>query len=322
MAPEIFWGLPVVLYLFLAGLGAGALTVSSSAFLRGGGGETGMHFDIARYGAFLAPIPVMVGCGLLVFELGSFHVGDWFKWLNLYKTINLSPMSIGTWLLTFFIVTSLAYAYTFLPKPPVLGEKAVRWRRPIAWLNVPLGIGVAVYTGVLLGAMPSRPFWNSPVLALLFLLSSLSTGVALILLARAILGPGGEKSDATRGSDYHTSGYILTTSDLLLLGIELLIVFLFIMFAYLAVGDVRHAITVILSGGDLATLFWLGFVVIGLLVPAAIELYYVVPRLLFHREYAPPRGVEMAVSVGVLIGGFLLRYVVVIAGQITGPVGV
>lgn len=322
MAPEIFWGLPVILYLFLAGLGAGALTVSSSVLLRGGGGESGVHFDIARYGAFVAPLPVIVGCGLLVFELGSFHVGDWFKWLNLYKTINLSPMSIGTWLLTFFIIASVAYAYTFIPKPPVLGDLATRLRRPIAWICVPLGIGVAVYTGVLLGAMPSRPFWNSPVLALLFLLSSLSTGVALILLARAILNPRTEKSATAHAPNYHASGYILTSSDLILLGIELVIVFLFIMFAYLTVGDVRHAITVILAGGDLATLFWLGFVVIGLLVPAAIELYYVFPRLLYHREYAPPRGAEITVSVVVLIGGFLLRYVVVIAGQITGPVGV
>jgi formate-dependent nitrite reductase membrane component NrfD len=189
-------------------------------------------------------------------------------------------------------------------------------------LSIPLGIGVAVYTGVLLGAMPSRPFWNSPVLALLFLLSSLSTGVALILLARAILTPRAEKSGTADTPQYHASGYILTASDLLLLGIELVIVFLFIMFAYLAVGDVRHAIEVILAGGNLATLFWLGFVGVGLLAPAAVELYYIVPRLLFHREFAPPRGVEIAVSAVVLVGGFMLRYVVVIAGQITGPVGV
>jgi formate-dependent nitrite reductase membrane component NrfD len=69
-------------------------------------------------------------------------------------------------------------------------------------------------------------------------------------------------------------------------------------------------------------LFWLGFVGVGLLAPAAVELYYIVPRLLFHREFAPPRGVEIAVSAVVLVGGFMLRYVVVIAGQITGPVGV
>jgi formate-dependent nitrite reductase membrane component NrfD len=166
MTQELNWGLPVISYLFLAGMGAGALTVSSSVLLRGGGGPRGTHLDIARYGALLAPIPVIVGCGLLIFELGSFHAGNWFRWLNLYKVINLSPMSIGTWLLTFFIVVSLVYAYTFIPKAPGLGEARLALRRRIAWINVPLGIGVAVYTGVLLGAMPSRPFWNASVLGL------------------------------------------------------------------------------------------------------------------------------------------------------------
>jgi formate-dependent nitrite reductase membrane component NrfD len=52
MTQELNWGLPVISYLFLAGMGAGALTVSSSVLLRGGGGPNGIHLDIARYGAW------------------------------------------------------------------------------------------------------------------------------------------------------------------------------------------------------------------------------------------------------------------------------
>ncbi len=123
MGHELNWGLPVISYLVLAGLGAGALTVSASVFLRGGGGGFGNgHFAVARYGALIAPLPVMIGCGLLVLELGSFQTGHWFKWLNLYRTITLSPMSIGTWLLTVFIGISLVYAYTFLPKDASAGD--------------------------------------------------------------------------------------------------------------------------------------------------------------------------------------------------------
>ena len=77
MTEGLEWGIPVIGYLFLAGVGAGALTVSSSVLLRGGGGEFGgRHYDIARYGAFIAPIPVMVGSLMLVFELGSFQAGN------------------------------------------------------------------------------------------------------------------------------------------------------------------------------------------------------------------------------------------------------
>ncbi len=325
MTYELNWGLPVVIYLFLAGLGAGTFTVSASIFLRGGGGGFGNgHFRVARFGAFAAPPPVIVGCFLLIFELGSFQAGNWFKWLNLYKVINLSPMSIGTWLLTVFIGVSLVYAYTFWSRDAAPGDRHDKLRKALAWIGIPLGIGVAIYTGVLLGAMPSRPFWNSPILAMLFLLSSLSTGVAVIILARALLHKG-PVSDA----DTEQSGYLLTASDTMLIGFELLVLFLFIMFAHLTVGDVGYAVSVILFGSrsmemfgiNLALSFWIWVVLIGLLIPAAVELFYVIPRLLYQKQYAVPRAVELVIPVAVLIGGFMLRYVIVVAGQVTGPVG-
>lgn len=318
MFEHIHWGLPVIGYLFLAGLGAGAYTVSSSVLLRGGtGGFANQHFKLARYGALLAPLPVIIGTGLLILELGSFEVGNYFKFINLFLTINLSPMSIGSWLLGVFIIASLVYAYTFWAEDCKPGDQWDILRRRLAWVGVPLGIGVAVYTGVLLGAMPARPFWNSPVLALLFLVSALSTGVAGILLMQALFG-----GDDDKKQEHNESGYILAASDTILIGFELLVVFLFLMFAHLTVGNVKEAAAVILIGGDLATLFWFGVVVVGLLIPVLIELKYVIPKLLYHKEYVAPRGVELLVPIIVLIGGFLLRYVVVIAGQITGPIGI
>jgi formate-dependent nitrite reductase membrane component NrfD len=229
-------------------------------------------------------------------------------------------MSIGTWLLTVFIAVSIPYAYTFWSRDAAPGDRYDALRKTLAWISVPLGVAVAVYTGILLGAMPSRPFWNSPILALLFLMSSLSTGVAAIVLVRAILHR--RRFDTEAEAEYHNSGYLLTASDTLLIGFELMVIFLFIMFAYLTVGRVQEAMSVILLGGSLAPLFWLGVVVIGLAIPVAIELVYVLPRLLYHKVYVAPFGVELAVPVAVLIGGFLLRYVVVVAGQITGPIGI
>jgi formate-dependent nitrite reductase membrane component NrfD len=78
MADGIFWGLPVILYLFLAGMGAGATTVSASMLLRGGGGARGEHHEIARYGAILGPWPVMIGTALIILELGSIEVATTF----------------------------------------------------------------------------------------------------------------------------------------------------------------------------------------------------------------------------------------------------
>ncbi len=101
-----------------------------------------------------------------------------------------------------------------------------------------------------------------------------------------------------------------------------MVIFLFIMYAHLTIGGVKEAVSVILPGGELAPLFWFGVVLIGLLIPALIELYYLIPKLVYHRGFSAPRAVDIAVSGAVLFGGFLLRYVVVVAGQITGPVGI
>lgn len=315
---ELHWGLPVILYLFLGGMGAGAGAVSASIFLRSGGGDlAGSNFRFARWGAMFAPIAVIAGTGMIVFELGSFETGHWFIWINLFKTINLSPMSIGSWALALFILVSLVFAYTFLPQDAHPGDHRHSLRKMLAWAMVPLGIGVALYTGILLGAMPSRPFWNSPVLALLFLVSGLSTGVAAIILLRALFG----HEHKINPDNFEHNTYLLSSSDMLLIGFEVLVVFLFVMYAHLTIGGVAEAVSVI-TGGSLTNMFWFGFVVLGLLLPGAIELKYVIPRLLYQKEFIMPRSMEILVCLLVLAGGFLLRYVVVIAGQITGPAGI
>ncbi len=331
---ELHWGLPVIGYLFLAGVGAGAYTVSSSALLRGGAnGVTSDNFDIARYGALLAPIPMIVGTGMIIFELGTFQaavangdIGLFFKWINLFLTINMSPMSIGSWVLGVCIIASVLYAYTFLSSNSAPDDANNGLRQKMAWIGVPLGIAVAIYTGVMLGAMPARPFWNTPMLAILFLISSLSTGVAGILLLRALFAHGqtAPASDPPTDLDHSVGkgAYMLASSDVKLIGLELLAIALFILFAKLAIGNASEAVSIILPGGALATMFWGGVVVVGLLLPMLVELKYVIPALRHQQPYAMPRGTEIAVCAVILFGGFMLRYVVVAAGQMTGPMGI
>lgn len=315
MQEELLWGLPVIGYLFLAGFGAGALTVSASVFLRGGGGAFGGgHFEVARYGALLAPLPVIIGCLLLIFELGQP-----FRFLNLYKVMNLSPMSVGTWLLTFFIFVSIAYAFTFWRSDAGPDDRWSLVRRGIAWISVPLGIATAVYTGVLLGAMPSRPFWNTPILPMLFLLSSLSSGIGGMLFFRALFHRNSRLP--RQQEEYENSGYLLTSSDVLLIGFEILAIFLFLMFGHLTVGHTAYAVDVLLPGGELAAAFWTWVVLIGLVIPALVELAFVVPRLLYGRPYRAPRAVEFVLPIAVLTGAFMLRYTVVVTGQVTGLTG-
>ena len=317
---ELIWGLPAISYYFLAGLGAGALITSTSLLLRGGPEQT--YFRFARFGAFLAVPVVALGTGMLVMELGSFETGHWFRFINLYKVMTLSPMSVGSWLLLVYMVVATPYSLLFLVKGAHPDDKYQGLRQKLAWVCVPLGIGVAVYTGVLLGAMPSRPLWNSPIIAMLFLLSAISCGIAAVLLIDWVAGLYDSKTASTTYlKERAESGYLLATTVTLLIGLQILVIFLFFMYAHLSVGDKRMAIRVFEIGGELSSLFWWGLVVVGLVIPGLIELVRVMPRLLYKRSYEHSGMAVFIVPVLIIVGGFLLRYVIVVGGQISRLAG-
>src|SRR5207245_3751436 len=69
----IEWGFLIVNYLFLGGLSAGLFFVSALATFLYKIDEPSPYTRIARLGALLAPWPVMIGCVLLIFDLGRWY---------------------------------------------------------------------------------------------------------------------------------------------------------------------------------------------------------------------------------------------------------
>lgn len=329
MAHHLMWSWPVYWYLFLAGTGAGAIAVSCFIYLRGPGGNLGeRYFSLAKYGALIGPLPVIIGTVFLIFELGrpfrAFNIMTSNIW---YRAFNPSPMNYGGWLLLLVGVVSVLYALTFFNWKAIFdGEMGRRldrwsaaWRKPLAATCAPLGIATAVYTAMLLGAMPSRPLWNTPVLWSLFTVSALSTGIAAIMLANRVSHR--SNGDQTRERLFHNSGFWLSLSDVILIIIELIVLALFIMFAYVTVQDASHAIQVILPGGEMAPLFWTWVVLVGLIIPLIFEAFFVVRTQFNGGHFSVPYLFELALPLAVLVGGFMLRYVIVVGGQLTGPIG-
>ena len=75
-------------------------------------------------------------------------------------------------------------------------------------------------------------------------------------------------------------------------------------------------ITSLIMGGEFTFLFWVLAVGAGILFPFAIGLYELIPHFtkgVELREYNP--WVTGVVTTSVLLGGFMLRYVVIYAGQ-------
>ena len=284
---EPAWGLLIAIYLFLGGLSAGALILSSLAQLFG---RSDRDRSIARTAAFVAPMPVIAGTALLVFDLGR----PMFFWKLFLALKPLSPMWVGSWLLALFSAASLAQAYLLLPRrwQKWSVPRADAWRRVLAIAGVPLGLSVAIYTAVLLGILVARPLWNTPLLALLFVCSAVSSAAALLL----ILAP----------RDGH---HLLSLVDATLVGAEIVVLAGILAYGFASYTAARGAVLVLMR--EFAWLFWGGVVLLGLVTPLVIEW-----RTLGGR--APSRVLGAAAAGLVLAGGFLLRYVIVCAGQFSG----
>ena len=309
------WGFLIITYLFLGGLSAGAFFVSAVASLVQRNGGDAAYTRVARYGAMLAPWPVIIGCTLLIFDLGR-----WYAFWKLFFHFRwTSPMSIGSWLLIVFSAISLLHFWSWLSEEERIGlvRKLPRrlhflnrdlshYRRQLAVAGMPFAVGVGIYTGVLLGAVQSRPFWNTNLVAQMFLFSALSSGCAAVTILTAWRRQEGD----TRAL------HLLYLIDIGLMALELFIVVPYLIHGELSVQAVKDSLTLIL-GGPFTMTFWFFFLGLGLLLPLAIEVFEVLPALLKRTAPQFHSGVVAITAVLVLAGCFLLRYIFVFAGQMS-----
>lgn len=286
------WGWEIPVYLFLGGLVAGMMIIVGSLILQ----------DRHRQARSVCRALPVIGLALLTLGMLALFLDlehKLYVW-RLYTTVQLaSPMSWGAWIL---VLVYPALVAAILVAPPRFGggicaplDKAAsrvagdaRMVRVIAGANIGLGVALGVYTGVLLSSLGARPFWNSAVLGVLFLVSGASAAAALAhLLSR----------DATEAAG-------LLRSDNLLLATELGLLALFLIGLVTASKPHADAARLVL-GGPYTAVFWVGVVGFGLAIPLFLQSAPVRRRI--HNSLVPP--------VFVLAGGLLLRWVVVVAGQ-------
>jgi len=295
---ELTWALMIVIYLFTAGLSAGAMITSNLAFLYGG-----KDFErVGRWGAFISPFPISLGLGVLLLDLGSP-----FNAYRLFLTLQVrSPMSYGSWAILLFTGLSVIYLYLWLPeKYQILGnyKRSEQWKKWLAIFMPFLSVGVASYTGLLLNAAV-RPLWHAPLLPVLFLVSALSTGVALVILISAL-------SPWQRAR--HKELHVLTKVDAGLIILECLTFIIMIVMGILNSESVSVAFGSLLYG-QFAWIFWFLIVGLGLIIPFSLE-------LLELKDKIPVRWaltVTISSSFLVLFGGFFVRYIITYAGQTNG----
>lgn len=296
------WALYIVPYFFVGGIAGGSYFIAAALHWLG----RPQDLPIVRLGYIVAAIGAILSAALLTVDLGR----PLRFWHMLFQSERFplpilklwSPMSVGSWALFFFGAIAALSAIGALAD-----EGRIRWRglrvlfdsalgKVLALVGAAFGFFVAGYTGVLL-SVTNRPIWaDTEFLGVLFLVSAASTAAAtLILLALWRVQP-----DA-RGSTIE----FLAWFDGWALILELVVLAFFL----LSLGSVA---TIWLSWRGVVLLL---FVIIpGILVPLAMHLR---PGWVGRRW----RGRRLALgAVLVLVGGFMLRLVVLLASEtVRGP---
>src|SRR5512142_707628 len=211
------WGPLIAWYLFLAGMGAGAYVIGYAASLLGE-----KYQPLVKPGVFLGAPLVAIGSLLLLLDLGNplrFYLG--------FLRPGNSMISVGIYIISVFIVLGGIHLLALLFKQIKLGERALKW---LSGLAAVFALATAIYTGLLLGVVKAVPFWNTPMLPLLFLVSAVSTGAGAVLVVlaiqRVVRPPAQGEVEQVRESEH-----LLSRVDIPLVVMELLVLFflLFIM---------------------------------------------------------------------------------------------
>ncbi len=286
------WGWEIPVYLFLGGMVAGMMIVSGYFFLKGRDREV----ECVCYRIPLIGI-VLISLGMLALFLDLEHKP--FVW-RVYTTFQIkSPMSWGSWILLLVYPMLIANFFLHVPETITLRfsfldvwSKKIRAvpdiSRIVGWSNIIVGILLGIYTGVLLSSLGARPLWNSSILGLLFLTSGLSVASAFVhLIARV---------------QYERE--LLAKADNLFLSAELVIIALFLI-GLLSSSEVHIQSAMLLLTGPYAAVFWVFVILLGIVVPLIIQTRAVKHKVV-HTPVAP---------IMVMIGGLILRFVLVSAGQ-------
>jgi len=294
----ITWGSPIWLYLWLAGMTGGAFF---AAFLvdRFMGGTQKALLRLATY---LGVPFAVIGVLLLIVDLGT-PIRFWHLFAEFDAA---SAMSLGTWILFVWVACAvimivLWYGERFLTTEGTRIAVA-RITGALSWITFIFSALLITYTGVLL-ASSNQALWAGTVLVpSLFVASAVSTGVAVVIIT-ALVGRNQEITKRTIAR--------LSEADAIVIAIEMAILIGFaIWLGISAMGGATEGLK-LLTIGSLAPAFWVGVVLLALLIPLGLELSHwgkeIKGRTVWLAFVVP--------SVCVLLGGLILRAIIVVGGQ-------
>lgn len=308
---SLVWDWVIAIYLFLTGMSAGGVMISIYLKKKVITGEACKN-GIIRANAIFAPLGIILGLTILVFHLQR----PWLFWKIMLYYNPSSVMSMGVLLFQIYMVVLFVWLgiifkkeiYQFLTKFSViqgLVERvltiAKKFENPIEWFLAILAFLLAAYTGFLLSALKTYPLLNNPVLPVLFVFSSVSSGAAACLLFGIVGGKEPINSPSVRWIHKIEKPVVL---------FELFVLCAFFAGLYFGGGARAEAVITAIGGGFWSNWFWIGVIGMGMLLPLAMSTFT-------SNEVQHKKAFIVFVTALSLIGVLMLRTFILYAGQMT-----
>jgi formate-dependent nitrite reductase membrane component NrfD len=287
------FGTLVILYLFLGGAAAGSLFIMSAWSLAFHNNEQKYHYRLQRAFKSLMARCYAISLVLLVFSTICliWDLGTPERALSLFTRPHLTVITFGSYALLLELLIGFLLAVTNLFDLSIING---RMRRILEILCCLFSCAVMIYTGVFLASNASVPFWNTWTLVALFLFSSLSSGISIVLLIDYFIKDQTLLLRASRP---------LQRTHVVFLLAETLSLVAFIATTFLN-PTADKSLALLLGPGILSTAV-VGVVGMGIVVPLILEVY-----TLRTKEC---RTIPIS-DVVCLVGGLYLRYVIILCG--------
>ncbi len=286
MTNQVVWGTPHVFAVFLIVAASGALNVASIGSVFG----QKMYKPLAPLSGLLAMTLLIGGLLVLVLDLGqpsrlivamtTYNFKSIFAW-NIYLYVG-------------FLAIVAAYLFTMMERT------AGKYVKSVGLFAFVWRLALTTGTGSIFGFLVARQGYDAAIMAPMFIIMSFAFGLAIFLLVLMF----------TFGADDRPMGDQLLTRLKNLLGVFVAAVLYFNVVYHLTnlYGTENHAYEafILRDGGIYTGLFWVGWVLLGSLVPLGI---------LYHPALGKSRGAIAGASVLVILGGLAAMYVIIIGGQ-------
>lgn len=279
------FGLNIAIYFYLTGLSAGSFILSTLAY----GFGMSLYKPLGRVGVVLATILLVIAPFFLLIHIGMPHRA-WHLFVYLNMT---SPITWGSFLLVLYPINCIIYGYFMFKENQKL-------TRIFGFIGIPLAISVHGYTGFILAFGKARALWNTALMPILFLVSAVVSGIALMILVNILKDRFFSKTKQINYDLIYNLSKLMAwmiVFDLFLVGSDLIVL-------SISHSDAQ-AVSHLIMRGKFSFLFLVVENLLGKIIPfllIAIPKFRKLPTVI-------------AASILVIIGIFFMRYVVVVGGE-------